>query len=85
MHPHTFYSSLFRFERRDEVFVIMSFAPEFNDRWLNVIEPTIREDISLEPVRVDFSISGESVVHDIIDGIAHSRLFLADITSTTPS
>jgi hypothetical protein len=83
MHPHTFYSTLFAPHKRDEVFVVMSFAPEFDERWLNVIEPAIRSDLKLTPNRVDYNISGESVVHDILDGIAHARLVLADITSST--
>ena len=82
MHPHTFYSTLFSPSKRDEVFVIMSFAEEFNERWENVITPAVRE-LGLAPERVDYNKSGESVVHDILDGIAHARLVLADITSTT--
>jgi hypothetical protein len=82
VHPHTFYSTLFEYEKRDEVFVIMSFAPEFDDRWLRVIEPCIREDLGLKPNRVDYNVSGESIVHDILDGVAHAKLVLADITSS---
>ena len=82
MHPHAFYSSLFSPEERNEIFVIMSFADEFDERWLNVIEPAIREDVGLTPNRVDDRQSGESIVHDILDGIANSRLVLADITSS---
>lgn len=83
MHPHTFYSTLFGPTKRDEVFVIMSFASEFDDRWLSVIEPCIREDLGLKANRVDYNTSGESIVHDILDGIAHARLVLADITSSS--
>lgn len=80
MHPHTFYSTLFDFAKRDEVFVIISFAPEFDWRWGHVVEPAIRQELGLKAVRVDYNESGESVVYDILDGIAHSRLVLADIT-----
>lgn len=82
MHPHAFYANYFEHEKRDEVFVVMSFAAEFNDRWTNVIEPCIREDLKLKANRVDFNVSGESVVRDILDGIAHARLVLIDITSS---
>jgi hypothetical protein len=81
MHPHTFYSSLFETEKRDEVFVIIPFTDEFLPRWEGVIEPCIREDLGLQAIRVDERQSGESVVHDILEGIAHSRLVLVDITS----
>jgi hypothetical protein len=77
-----FYSSLFDFKKRDEIFVIMSFAPEFDVRWRRVIEPAIREELGLRPNRVDYNASGESVVYDILDGITHARLVLADITSS---
>ena len=82
MHPHTFYSTLFGFEKRNEIFVIMSFAPEFNRRWERVIEPAISQELKLRANRVDYNDSGESVIHDIMDGISHSRLVLADITSS---
>lgn len=82
LHPHTYYSTLFETKKRDEVFVIMSFATEFDARWRDIIEPCIRKDLALKPNRVDYNVSGESVVHDIMDGIAHARLVLADITST---
>jgi hypothetical protein len=65
MHPHTFYSTLFAAQKRDEVFVVMSFSSDFDDRWLNVIEPVIRLDLGLTPSRVDYQISGESVVTDV--------------------
>src|SRR5262249_20798391 len=76
LHPHTFYSTLFEHQKRNEVFVIMSFAPEFDDRWVRVIEPCIREDLGLKANRVDYNCSGESIIHDILDGIAHARLVL---------
>jgi hypothetical protein len=82
LHPHTFYSSLFDRNKRDEVFVIMSFAKEFNARWQNVLKPAIEEDLGLLANRVDYSLSGESIVHDILDGIANARLVIADISSS---
>jgi hypothetical protein len=80
MHPHTFYASLFEPSKRDEVFVIMSFDRAFDARWHEIFEPAIREDLKLKPHRVDFNESGESVLKEILDGVAHARLVLADIT-----
>ena len=82
MHPHTFYSSLFDRNKRDEAFVIMSFAAEFHARWNDVLLPAIESDLGLKANRVDYNLSGESIVHDILDGIANARLVIADITST---
>jgi hypothetical protein len=82
LHPHTFYSSLFDRNKRDEVFVIMSFAAPFQSRWTNVLKPAIEDDLKLTANRVDYNSSGESVLHDILDGIANARLVIADITSS---
>jgi len=81
MHPHTFYSTLFDPEKGNEVFVVMSFAPEFNNCWLQIIKPAV-ESRGLIANRVDYRTSGDSIVQDIIDGIAHSQLVLADISSS---
>ncbi|HEY3835330.1 MAG TPA: hypothetical protein VGL72_02110 [Bryobacteraceae bacterium] len=81
MHPHTFYTTLFEHEKRNEVFVIMSFADELSDRWCRILAPLIQDDLHLTPIRIDDTNSGESVVSDILDGIAHARLILADITA----
>ena len=59
MHPHTFYSTLFNQSKRDEVFVIMSFASEFGQRWVEIIEPCIREDLHLQIGRRDQQIPGD--------------------------
>jgi hypothetical protein len=82
MHPNTFFRTLFSPSKRDEVFVIMSFAKEFEERWQHIIEPLIREDLHLKPNCVDYNRSGETVIHDMMDGIAHSRLVLTEITSS---
>src|SRR5438552_1364827 len=82
MHPHDYYSSLFEPTKRDEVFVIMSFAPEFEERWFRDIAPCLEKDLKLTANCVDYRISGESIVTEILDGIAHARLVLADITSS---
>lgn len=63
----------------------MSFAPAYAERFHTVIEPAIRalntSEGALEPHRVDISQSGDSIITEIIDGIAHARLVLADVSS----
>lgn len=85
MHPQTFLKTFWRMELRPQVFVAMCFAPQYEDRFNNVIAPAIRslivEGKHLEPYRVDISKSGDSILTDISDGIAHSRLVLADVSS----
>ncbi len=79
MHPNSFLNSFWRLERRPEVFVAMPFADRFNARFNDVIAPAIR-DCGLEVNRVDQSKSGDSVITQIIDGISHAEIVLADIS-----
>ena len=85
MYPHTFLETLWRLVLRPQVFVAMSFAPQYASRYTDVIEPAIRgvllDGQPLEPYRVDVSKSGDSILTDISDGIAHSRLVLADVST----
>ncbi len=60
----------------------MSFADEFLNRWEMVIKPAI-EDAGLEPYRVDSSRISDSILTDILNGIANSRLVFGDISETT--
>lgn len=84
MHPQTFLKTFWRIELRPQIFVAMSFAPQYEARFVDVIEPVIRSitvgGIQLEPYRVDISKTGDSILTDISDGIAHSRLILADVS-----
>ena len=63
----------------------MSFAPRYQARFEKVIAPAIRSiqvaGATLEPFRVDLSKSGDSILTEINDGIAHSRLVLADVST----
>jgi hypothetical protein len=72
-------------ELRPKVFVAMSFAEEYKKRFEMVIEPAIRaievDGRTLEPHRVDLTKTGDSILTDIVNGIAHSQLFLADVSS----
>jgi len=85
MHPQTYLKTFWRLELRSQVFVAMSFAPQYESRFKNVITPAIQSLIvdgrRLEPYRVDISKSGDSIFTDISDGIAHCRLVLADVSS----
>lgn len=85
MHPNTFLNSFWRLELRPQVFVAMSFAPQYDDRFNNVISKAINniniKGVQLIPYRVDISKTGDSILTDISDGIAHSRFILADIST----
>lgn len=84
MHPNAFLKTLWRNEILDQVFVAMDFDERFDDRFDEIIKPAIEAEpfsgISLRAFRVDNSRTGDSILTDIIDGIAHSRLVLADVS-----
>jgi hypothetical protein len=70
-------------ELRPQVFVAMSFAPQYQSRFDTVFVPAISSitygSERLIAYRVDFSKTGDSIVTDIVDGIAHSQLVLTDV------
>ena len=84
MHPNAFLKSLWRTEMLDQVFVAMSFEPRFSERYEKIIKPAVEGEplsgISLRAYRVDNSKSGDSILTDIVEGVAHSRLVLADVS-----
>ncbi len=80
MYPAVFFALFPPFPRENKVFVAMSFAEEFRQRWKQVIEPAVRE-IGLDPHRVDVSKISDSILTHILNGIATSRLILADVSA----
>lgn len=64
----------------------MSFGDSYRRRFTDVIQPAIErlelDGERLSAFRVDNSKTGDSILTDIMDGIAHSRLVLADVSTT---
>jgi hypothetical protein len=62
----------------------MSFESRFDQRYEDIVRPAIEEEqiqgYGLKAYRVDNSKTGDSILTDIVDGIAHSRLVLADVS-----
>lgn len=85
MYPATFFGLFPAFPRNLRVFVAMSFDRAYEARWLNVISRAVNlieiNGQPLEPHRVDFRSAGDSILTEILDGIAQCRTFVADITS----
>jgi hypothetical protein len=85
VYPSTFFGLFPAFPRDERGFVAMSFDSRFDARWAEVIGPAIRSisvnDVPLEPHRVDLRAAGDSILTEILDGIARCRIFLADITA----
>ena len=85
MYPNTFFNLFPAFPRDHRVFVAMSFDPQFNSRWENVIAPAVKNlqvnEFPLEPHRVDVRRISDSILTEILEGITNSLLFLADVTT----
>ncbi len=85
MYPANYFGLFPPFPREDTVFVAMSFDAKFDQRWLSVIAPAIRNvqlnGKSLEPVRVDTRLISDSILTEILSGISSSRLIFADVTT----
>jgi hypothetical protein len=85
MHPNLFLKTFWRMDLKPQVFVAMSFQPAYTERFKRVIEPAINAiehgGKQLTAYRVDNSKTGDSILTDIMDGIAHSQLILADVST----
>lgn len=86
MHPRIFLDTFWRYDLRNEIFVAMSFEQKYDTRWHNIFRPAIESVVkgncSFNAVRVDIRKSGDSILTEMMDGIAHSQLVLADISVT---
>jgi len=85
MYPANFFGLFPPFPREKKVFVAMSFNKTFQRRWDEVIRPAVSEiefhGVSLEPVRVDVRRISDSIVTEILQGIAHHLVVFADVTT----
>lgn len=82
MYPREFFDTYWRPEIRNEVFVAMPFHDEFTPVWKEAIQPAVDHDVAggLQARRVDATVLSGSIITDILDGIAHSKLVLADVS-----
>lgn len=89
MHPNTFIEQLWQGEEVDEVFVAMGFQSKYDARFDKVFRPAIESirvnGVPLRANRVDESKTGDSIITEIIRGIAQSRVVLADISALETS
>jgi hypothetical protein len=85
MYPSQYFNLFPPFPRENKVFVAMSFHPIFNKRWESVIAPAIkrveRNNVPLEPYRVDIRRVSDSILTEILTGISNSLVIFADVSS----
>jgi len=79
MFPRDFFLDYWNPALRDEVFVAMPFASEFTPVWEEAVIPAV-ERCNLRPFRVDIRKVSDSIFVDILDGVAHARLILVDLS-----
>ena len=84
MFPREYFDTYWRPDLRDEVFVAMSFASCFTATWEEILKPAIVA-VGLKPHRVDITKTSGSILTEIMDGIAHARVVLADISTEVKS
>ena len=86
MYPAQFFGLFPPFPRNSQVFVAMSFDSSFDRRWTDVLMPAIQavefEGNQLIPHRVDLRRVSNSILTEILEGIANCRLVVADVTAT---
>jgi hypothetical protein len=80
MYPRDYFDTFWRFNIRPQVFVAMSFDTAMQDIWRDIIKPAV-ESTGLQPYRVDVTTISGSIITDIMEGIAHARLVLGDLTA----
>jgi hypothetical protein len=85
MHPFNFYDQIWNGETENIVFVAMSFDGKYQERFEKIFKPAIESiEINgnrLTAVRVDERKTGDSIILEIVKGIAVSEIILADISS----
>lgn len=85
MHPNAFLKTYWRLDLKPQIFVAMSFSSAYDQRFANVIKPAIEAvQVNGQPLkafRVDNSKTGDSILTDILEGIAHSQMMVADVSS----
>jgi hypothetical protein len=84
MYPREYFDTYWRPTLKNEIFVIMSFAPEFEQVWTHAIRPAIEQDTPGQPFAhgVDATTLAGSIITEILDGVAHAKL---SYLQTSPS
>ena len=81
MYPRQFLDSFWSPEIRNQVFVALSFDELFLGIFKEMIEPACNE-CNIPPLLINNEKSGDSIITKILDGIAHSKLIIVEISST---
>lgn len=67
-----------------KAFVLMPFAPDFDDVFAHIIRTPLEEE-GFSVQRADESRGTRNIMHDVVDGIASADLVVADLTGANPN
>ncbi len=84
MFPRDFFLDYWNPSLRNELFVAMPFTASFESIWKEAIIPAANE-CGLNAFRVDLRKTSDSILVDILDGIAHAKLLFVDVSPVTCS
>lgn len=84
MFPRDFFLDYWNPALRNELFVAMPFTTNFDSIWKEAIIPAAN-DCGLNPFRVDLRKTSDSILVDILDGIAHAKLVFIDVSPVSCS
>ena len=84
MNPRQFLDSFWSPEIRNQVFIAMSFSPQMQVAYDMIIDPACSVDCGIPAFRVDLGHGGDSIITEIMDSIAHSKLVIAEVSCMNP-
>ena len=84
MYPKTYFDARAKAPVHGTCFVIMPFDKAF-DPVFRVIESSLNSRLGFSCARTDELLGGGNIIEDILGGIAHSELILADLTGQKPN
>ena len=81
MYPRQFIDSYWSTEIRKRPFIAMSFRDDFLKIFEQLIKPACLECFEESPLCVNYNMGGDSIINEILDGIAHCQLFIGEIST----
>jgi len=85
MYPKTFFATGHVKQRTGKCFVIMPFAPAFNEMYETIREVMEGPELSLNCSRADELQGGGHIIEDILREIAEAEIVIADLTGRNPN
>lgn len=85
MYPKTFFANGEAKERSGKCFVIMPFAPQFDEVYETIRETLEGPELSFDCTRADEIKGGGHIIKDILREIGESEIVIADLTGRNPN